>query len=222
MGRYTVAELRRRGIDVRLNTRLESAKDRHVVLSDGTEVDASTLVWTAGVKPSPMLIATDLPLDDKGRLKARATLEVDGVPGVWTAGDCAAVPDLTKPGEEFTGPSAQHAVRQARVLADNIIARLRAEPQRQYRHKHAGSVASLGLHKGVAQVYGIKTKGFPAWFMHRTYHLSRVPTMNRKMRIMAEWTLALMFRREIVSLGSIEHPRAEFEYATRGDRGPAR
>ncbi|MFF7249458.1 NAD(P)/FAD-dependent oxidoreductase [Embleya sp. NPDC008237] len=220
MGRYTVAELRRRGIDVRLNTRLESARDRHVVLSDGTEVDASTLVWTAGVKPSPMLIATDLPLDDKGRLKARATLEVDGVPGVWTAGDCAAVPDLTKPGEEFTGPSAQHAVRQARVLADNIIATLRDRPQQQYRHKYAGSVASLGLHKGVAQVYGIKTKGLPAWFMHRTYHLSRVPTMNRKMRIMAEWTLSLMFRREIVSLGSIEHPRAEFEYATRGDRKP--
>jgi NADH dehydrogenase len=216
MARYTLGELRRRGIDVRLNTRLESAKDKQIVLSDGTRFDASTLVWTAGVKANPMLHHTDLPLDDGGRLDARPTLEVTGTNGVWTAGDCASVPDLTEPGKR-TAPNAQHAVRQAKVLADNILARLRDQPAKEYRHKYVGSVASLGLHKGVAQVYGVKTKGWPAWFMHRTYHLSRVPTANRKVRIVAEWTLSAMFRREIVSLGSIEHPRAEFEYASRAE-----
>ncbi|MYS44954.1 NAD(P)/FAD-dependent oxidoreductase, partial [Streptomyces sp. SID5998] len=115
-----------------------------------------------------------------------------------------------------TAPNAQHAVRQARVLADNIAHCLRGEPLETYAHKYAGSVASLGLHKGVAQVYGRKLKGYPAWFMHRAYHLSRVPTVNRKARVLAEWTLAGLFKREIVSLGSLEHPRAEFELAAGG------
>ena len=130
----------------------------------------------------------------------------------WGAGDSCAVPDLTQPGA-LTGPSAQHAVRQARRLADNIVAQLRGRPLTDYRHAYVGSVASLGLHKGVAQVYGIKLKGWPAWFMHRTYHLSRVPTFNRKMRVVADWTLALFFKREIVSLGSIAMPFHEFETA---------
>jgi NADH dehydrogenase len=95
-------------------------------------------------------------------------------------------------------------------LANNIIAELRGEPIEPYEHRYAGSVASLGLHKGVAEVYGLKLRGWPAWFMHRTYHLSRVPTFNRKARVVADWTLALFFRREIVSLGSFADPRAEF------------
>jgi NADH dehydrogenase len=210
MGRYTVEQLRARGIEVRLNTRLESCVDGHVVLSGGDEFDAGTIVWTAGVKPSPLLAATDLPIDEKGRLRARATLQVDGVKHAWTAGDAAAVPDLTKGPGEYCSPSAQHAVRQARRLADNIIATLRGAEPVEYRHAHAGSVASLGLHKGVAQVYGVKLKGYPAWFMHRTYHLSRVPTLNRKARVAADWTLAMFFRREAVSLGAISRPYESF------------
>jgi len=215
MGRYTVDELRARNIDVRLSTRLESAVDRHVVLSDGAELDTSTLVWTAGVKPHPMLADTDLPLDDKRRVRCRADLRVEGLDDAWSAGDCAAVPDLTKGPGQFTGPSAQHAVRQARRLADNVVATLRGEPIRDYRHAYAGSVASLGLHKGVAEVYGVKARGWPAWFLHRSYHLSRVPTLNRKIRVVADWTLALLFQREIVALGSLEHPRDEFQLAAR-------
>ncbi len=115
MGRYTVDRLRDRGIEVRLETRLESAVDRHIVLSDGEEFDADTLVWTAGVKATPVLANSDLPLDDKGRLKAHPNLTVDGRDHVWTAGDNAAVPDLTNPGA-FCSPSAQHAVRQAKTL----------------------------------------------------------------------------------------------------------
>ncbi|WP_326581200.1 NAD(P)/FAD-dependent oxidoreductase [Streptomyces sp. NBC_00487] len=216
MGRYTVTELRRRNIDVRLHTRLESCADRVAVLSDGARFPTRTVVWTAGVKPHPILAATDLPLNERGRLKCTAELTVEGVAHAWAAGDAAAVPDVTaEPGKE-TAPNAQHAVRQARALGDNIARSLRGEPLQTYSHKYVGSVASLGLHKGVAHVYGRKLKGYPAWFMHRVYHLSRVPTFNRKARVLAEWILSGLFKREIVSLGSLEHPRAEFELAAGG------
>jgi NADH dehydrogenase len=215
MGRYTVRELEKRRIDVRLNTRLESCVGGHIVLSDGEEFDAETLVWTAGVKPNPMLARTTLPLDDKGRLKCRTDLRVEGVDGAWGAGDAAAVPDLTGPPGATTSPSAQHAVRQAKVLGDNIVRVLHGRTTSAYIHKHVGSVASLGLHKGVAQVYGIKLRGFPAWIMHRTYHVSRVPTLNRKVRVILDWTLALFFSRDVVSLGSLQRPRDEFSEATR-------
>ncbi|MDN3257994.1 NAD(P)/FAD-dependent oxidoreductase [Streptomyces sp. MA25(2023)] len=217
LGRYTVTELRRRNIDVRLQTRLESCADRVAVLSDGSRFPTRTVVWTAGVKPHPVLAATDLPRDERGRLKCTPHLSVDGAPHAWAAGDAAAVPDVTAgtPGAECA-PNAQHAVRQARVLGDNIAHALRGEPLETYEHAYAGSVASLGFHKGVAHVYGRRLKGYPAWFMHRAYHLSRVPTVNRKARVLAEWALAGLFKREIVSLGSLEHPRAEFELAAGG------
>ncbi|WP_444852209.1 NAD(P)/FAD-dependent oxidoreductase [Streptomyces sp. NPDC000229] len=220
MGKYAVRELRARNIDVRLETRLESCEDRVAVLSDGSRFPTRTVVWTAGVKPAPVLAHTDLPLNERGRLKCTARLSVEGVEHAWSAGDAAAVPDVTAdaPGRECA-PNAQHAVRQTKVLAENLVASLRGRPLKDYAHKYVGSVASLGLHKGVAHVYGRKLKGYPAWFMHRAYHLSRVPTANRKARVLAEWTLAGLFKREIVSLGSLEHPRAEFALAA-GPRPP--
>jgi NADH dehydrogenase len=221
MGKYAVRELRGRNVDIRLETRLESCVNRVAVLSDGERLPTRTVVWTAGVKPHPVLAATDLPLTRRGRLRAEATLRIAGTENAWAAGDAAAVPDLTaaEPGTDCA-PNAQHALRQARVLADNIVAQLRGRPLTEYRHKYAGSVASLGLHEGVAFVYGRKLKGYPAWFMHRAYHLSRVPTFNRKARVLAEWLLAGLFKREIVSLGSLEHPRAEFELAAGSHRDP--
>ncbi|WP_345661680.1 NAD(P)/FAD-dependent oxidoreductase [Streptomyces venetus] len=217
MGRYTVTELRRRNIDVRLRTRLDSCADRVAVLSDGARFPTRTVVWTAGVKPHPLLAATDLHRNDRGRLKCTPELTIEGTTHAWAAGDAAAVPDVTaaETGRECA-PNAQHALRQAKVLADNIVHTLRGEPLTTYEHAYVGSVASLGLHKGVAHVYGRKLKGYPAWFMHRAYHLSRVPTFNRKARVLAEWALAGLFKREIVSLGSLEHPRAEFELAAGG------
>ena len=206
MALYTLKELRRRRIDCKLETRLTSCVDGHVVLSDGTELDADTLVWTAGVKPNPLVSLTGFALDERGRVKATPTLQVDGEIGAWAAGDSAGVPDLTGPPGATTGPSAQHAVRQARRLGDNILAVLRGFEPREYRHKYVGSVASLGLYKGVAQVYGVKVKGFIAWFMHRTYHMSRIPTTARKVQVVADWTQAFFFRREIVSLWSIHEP----------------
>ncbi|MEU5820535.1 NAD(P)/FAD-dependent oxidoreductase [Streptomyces sp. NPDC047803] len=214
LGRYAVRELRGRNIDVRLDTRLDSCEDRVAVLSDGSRFPTRTLVWTAGVKPAPLLAATGLPLDERGRLVCTAELTVEGVEHAWSAGDAAAVPDLTAAETgRTTAPNAQHAVRQAKVLADNVVAALDGAPLTEYRHSYAGSVASLGLHKGVAHIYGRRLKGYPAWLIHRMYHLSRVPTFNRKARVLAEWTLAAFFKREIVSLGSLEHPRAEFELA---------
>ncbi|MFE3329673.1 NAD(P)/FAD-dependent oxidoreductase [Streptomyces sp. NPDC059176] len=214
MGTYAIRELRARNIDVRLETRLQSCENRVAVLSDGTRHPTRTVVWTAGVRPAPVLAATDLPRNERGRLACTARLTIEGVEHAWSAGDAAAVPDLTaaEPGA-VTAPNAQHAVRQTKVLAENIAASLRGKPLTEYRHAYVGSVASLGLHKGVAHVYGKKFKGYPAWLMHRTYHLSRMPTFNRKARILAEWTLSGLFKREIVSLGSLEHPRAEFELA---------
>jgi NADH:ubiquinone reductase (H+-translocating) len=214
LGEYTVRQLRKRNLDIRLNTRLESCEKGHVVLSDGEEFDADTIVWTAGVKANPALAMTDLPLDEKGRVLCHADLRVIDRPGAWSAGDNAAVPDVTSkvPGA-LTSPSAQHAVRQARLLAANILRTVDGKQPKNYEHMHVGSVASLGLHKGVAELFGIKVKGWPAWFLHRTYHVSRVPTFNRKVRVVLDWTLALFFRREVVSLGALQHPNDEFRRA---------
>jgi NADH dehydrogenase len=215
MGRYTATQLTHRGIEIFLNTRVTTMQDGHIVLDNGTEFDADTIVWTAGVKANPVLQRTDLPLDDRKRLRCTTTLQVVDNPDAFSAGDCAAVPDLTSNDPNATtSPSAQHAVRQAKVLADNIIAQLRGEPLQHYRHRYAGSVASLGLYRGVAEIYGIRLRGIGAWFMHRTYHLSRMPTFNRKVRIVADWTAALLFHREVVALGQINDPKADFMRAT--------
>ncbi|MCW2938614.1 MAG: FAD-dependent pyridine nucleotide-disulfide oxidoreductase [Actinomycetia bacterium] len=219
MGKWTAEQLRGRGIDVKMKTFLQSAVGGEIGLSDGSNFEAGTLVWTAGVKASPVLQSTDLPLDERGRLKATEYLTVEGVVHAYTAGDNAAVPDLTNEGQ-FCAPNAQHAVRQSKVLADNIVASLRGKTLKPYVHNYVGSVAGLGLYKGVAHVYGIKVKGVAAWFMHRSYHLSRVPTFNRKVRVLADWTLALIFKREVISLGGMEQPRAEFELAAATDAKP--
>ena len=216
MAAYTVDQLRRRGVEVLLNTQLKSCVDGVVKLSDGQVFESDTIVWTAGVKPSPMLERTDFPRDDKGRVTCLPTLQVVDhdrgvIAGAWSAGDCAAVPDLasSEPGA-MCAPNAQHAVRQAHTMADNIVAHLRGQPLRRYRHRSAGSVATLGLHEGVAHVYGVKVRGWPAWFLHRTYHVSRVPSLNRKIRVLVDWTLALVLRREVVSLTGLHKPREEF------------
>jgi len=211
MGVYTAKQLLKAGIELFLDTRVKTMEVGHVVLDDGTEFDTDTIVWTAGVKPNPMLANTDLPLDDKGRVRCTAELQVVGIPDVFSAGDCAAVPDLSKDDPNaLTSPSAQHAVRQAKVLASNLVAVLRGQGTRKYEHSYIGSVASLGLYKGVAEVYGIRLRGIVAWFMHRTYHVGKMPTFNRKLRILADWTEGLLFRREVVALEQLHEPRAEF------------
>jgi NADH:ubiquinone reductase (H+-translocating) len=211
LGSYTVDVLRRRHIDVRLSTKLVSCVDGRVELDPGEPFEADTLIWTAGVRANPVLAETDLPLDDQGRLVADAFLRVRGTPDAWTAGDCAAVPDLTsdEPGA-LCAPTAQHAVRQARRLADNLVALLRNRPPLPYRHRYVGSVASLGRFQGVAQIYGRQMCGWPAWLLHRGYHLLRLPSAGRRTRVFTDWLIAAVFPRDIVSLGEIHQPRELF------------
>ena len=219
LGGYTLEQLRKRNIEVFLSTFLNSCVDGHVVLSDGTEFDSETIVWTAGVKANPVLANSDLPLDRMGRVTALATLQIadetgNVVPDAYAAGDCAAVPDLYNPGA-FCPPNAQHALRQAKHLADNLALVLRSAQPTEYKHKNVGAVASLGMYKGVAQMFGkIKVRGFFAWVLHRTYHVMAMPTWNRKINIMAGWTANLLWRREVVPLGSLHDPRAEFRAAS--------
>lgn len=220
MGLYTLRQLAKRGIEVHLNTFVNSLTDGHATLSDGTEFCTGTVVWTAGVKANPLVARTDLPCDPQGRLTVDANLRARGLTNVWSAGDCAAVPDLSKDDGSFCSPSAQHAVRQAKVLGDNLARQLLGKPPKAYRHRYIGSVASLGLYKGVADLYGIKIKGFPAWWIHRTYHVSRMPTFNRKVRIIADWTIALFFRREIAALGQVQDPQLAFRHAALADVKP--
>ncbi|MDT0302248.1 NAD(P)/FAD-dependent oxidoreductase [Streptomonospora wellingtoniae] len=213
VGEKSLNQLKRRGIDVRLSTFLESAVDQRIKLSDGTEFDAGTLVWTAGVKPSPVVQAGDLPLGPKGHLDTSEYLTVNGVDNAFAGGDNAQVPD-GKGG--FYPPNAQNAVRQAPVLAANVISALRGKEMTRYVHSNLGAVAGLGLHKGAAQLFGrIKLTGRLAWYAHRSYHLYAVPTFNRKMRVLADWIVGFFLRRDFAALPEMEDPRQAFEDASR-------
>ena len=215
-GAWVVRELERRGARVHLNTRLLSAVDGHVVLSGGEEYDSELIVWTAGNASNPVVHNhTDLPVDERGLLVVRPDLRAGTdeapVPDAWAAGDDAAVPDLASdvPGAR-TVPNAQHAVRQGKRLATNLVADLRGRRPRPYRHGSLGVVATLGLGRGVFEFRGIVVKGFPAWLMHRGYHVLAVPTWERKIRVLAVWLTAALFGRDLVSLASVQHPRDAF------------
>ncbi|MDQ0950298.1 NADH dehydrogenase [Streptomyces phaeochromogenes] len=223
LGQYGKEHLEGRGVEVYLSTSMDSCVDGHVVLKNGLEVDSNTIVWTAGVKPNPVLSRFGLPLGPRGHVDTQTTLQVQGTDYVWAAGDNAQVPDLVgrKAGNEnaWCPPNAQHALRQARVLGDNVISGMRGFPQKDYSHANKGAVAGLGLHKGVAMIVmgkmKIKLKGRLAWYMHRGYHGLAMPTWNRKIRVFADWTLAMFLKREVVSLGAMETPREEFYEAAK-------
>lgn len=216
VGRWVVHHLEERGGHIHLDTQLVSAEEGHVVLSTGEEFDTELLIWTAGNGANPVVAKqTDLPIDEKGRLQVRADLRVGtadaAVPDAWGAGDNAAVPDLASaiPGG-LTVPNAQHAVRQGKRLAANLVADLRGRRVKQYVHHSLGVVATLGLGRGVFQYRRLVIKGFLAWLMHRGYHVLAVPTWERKMRVLLVWLSAALFGRDIVSLQSVQQPRAAF------------
>ncbi|MFJ5061816.1 NAD(P)/FAD-dependent oxidoreductase [Streptomyces nigra] len=215
-GAWVVRSLRRRGAHVHLGTQLLSAQDGHVVLSSGDEFDSALIVWTAGNASNPVVRNhTDLPVDERGLLMVRPDLRVGTeeapVANVWAAGDDASIPDLASPiPGARTVPNAQHAVRQGRLLARNIVADLRGGRVRPYRHSSLGVVATLGLGRGIFQYKGIVIKGLPAWLMHRGYHVLAVPTWERKVRVLAVWLTAAVFGRDLVSLASVQHPRDAF------------
>jgi NADH:ubiquinone reductase (H+-translocating) len=200
LGEYAARQLTGRGVDIRVNTTLNAVEPHAAVLSDGDRILTSTVVWTAGVRANPANERFGLPLDERGRVRVEPTLEVEGMPHVWALGDGARVPNLATPGK-FDPPTSQHALRQARRLAKNLA----GEP-RPYRYRMLGQVATLGRYKGVAQIPGFLLRGFPAWFVTRTYHLFQLPLVTRKLRVVADWTTALFFRRDIAELGTLGHP----------------
>ncbi|WP_413318860.1 NAD(P)/FAD-dependent oxidoreductase [Agrococcus sp. 1P02AA] len=214
---WVVEDLRKRGVDVHLETQLQGAVDGVVELSTGERFGSDLIIWTAGVMANPVVRATDLPLDERGRVTALATLQVakDGVvvPDAWTAGDVSAVPDKSKtPGPGgFCVPNAQHAVRQAKLLAKNIVAVLRDEAPREYIHDNQGAVAGLGLWNGVFQKGKIAIKGPLAWLAHRGYHGLAMPMWERKWRVFGDWWAQFWLGRDIVEISDREQPRVAFE-----------
>jgi NADH:ubiquinone reductase (H+-translocating) len=213
---WTLAHLRRRGIDVRLKTTMKSCVDGQVVLSDGDSFAADTIVWTAGMKPNPVLDATNVPRGPKGHVNANAKLQVvrkDGslVGGAWAAGDNAQVPDLTAAKQPAYYPgNAQNAVRQAKRLAKNLLAAVTGEPLVEYRHKSLGTLASYGVGKGAAVVFGVRLHGLPAWLVDRVYHGMAMPTAARKFRIFSGWFVNLFTPRDLTPMTVTEHPRRSF------------
>lgn len=215
-GAWVVRHLERRGGHVHLGAQLVSAEDGHVVLSTGESYDGEILVWTAGNGAHPVVARqTDLPVDERGLLRVRADLRVgteeQAVPDAWGAGDNAAVPDLASPvAGARTVPNAQHAVRQGRLLAANLVADLRGRRVRRYVHHSLGTVATLGLGHGIFQYRRIVITGFLAWLLHRGYHVLAVPTWERKLRVLLDWTPVVLFGRDVVGLAAVQRPRAAF------------
>jgi NADH dehydrogenase len=218
---WVLKNLAQRGAEVHLDTQLTSAVGGKIELSTGESFESDIIVWTAGVMANPVIKGTDLPLEERGRLRVQADLRVvndDGVvPDAWGAGDVSAVPDLTGGGVGgYCVPNAQHAVRQGKLLAKNITGSLRGDAPREYFHKNMGAVAGLGLGEGVFQSGKIAVKGLLAWFMHRGYHGLAIPTWERKIRVFANWILSFFLRRDIVSLEARQTPQAFFqEFASR-------
>ena len=203
---FATRELRARGIDVRTNTRVERIDDRCAELSTGERIDARTVCWTAGVKPPEVLRRLGLPLDAHGRIVVDRELRVAGFDDVWAVGDSAAVPDPAKHGRSATPPTAQHALRQGRVAAHNVAAALGHGRLRPFRYRTLGVFVDMGRHKAVATVLGLRLRGFPAWFAARTYHLAMMPGVGRRLRLVLDWTIALMFGHSSSELGQLGHP----------------
>ena len=216
---YAVRLLRGRGIEIRLGTTVEAVEADQLKLSTGETVPTRTVVWTAGVQAHPSLARLSVPLDEKGRVRVDDLLRVEGAEGVWALGDCAAVPD---PRGGPAPPTAQHALRQAKVVARNVSGAIAGEPPTRYTYSSRTAFVNLGRYKAVGRVGGRTFSGFPAWWMARTYHLSQIPGAFRKLRAVIDWTVSLPFQRDLSEVGSIGHPRplrAE-EYESGGSHRP--
>jgi NADH dehydrogenase len=202
LAEYALRELRGRGIDIRLETTLEEVGPNHARHSSGETLPTTTVVWTAGVAPQPILRELSLPLDERGRVPVDQYLRVQGLDSVWAIGDCAAAPD---PRGGISPPTAQHAVRQGPVAARNIAAELGIGSARPFEYRSQASFVNLGRYKAVGRIGDRTFRGFPAWWLARSYHMSQIPGTARKVRAVLDWTAGLPFQRDISELGSIGH-----------------
>jgi NADH dehydrogenase len=200
---FAERELRGRGIEIRTKTTLERVTAHHAFLSDGDEVPTRTLVWTAGVKPQPVVAKLGLQLTDHGRIVSDAHMQVPGFDNVWAIGDCAAVPDPARKGQPCP-PTAQHAIRQGRVVARNVAAALGAGGRRRrFRYKTKGVFVDMGRREAVAMTGQLTWSGTPAWLLARTYHLAMMPGVGRRVRLLVDWNIGLLFGRDTAELGGV-------------------
>jgi NADH:ubiquinone reductase (H+-translocating) len=202
---FCVRELRGRGIEIRTGTTVEEVTEHAVRLSGEETVPTRTVVWTAGVRPHPVVEHLGLPLD-RGRIRTDRFLQVEGHSNVWALGDAAAVPDPAKDGRELSPPTAQHAIRQGRLVARNVAAAIGGGRRRPFRYKTKGVFVDLGRRKAVASTMGIKWSGTPAWLLARTYHLAMMPGAGRRARLLTDWNVGLLFGRDLSDLGQLGHP----------------
>jgi NADH dehydrogenase len=205
LGDYTKNVLARRGVDIRLNSRVRSVTENKITLSDDTPISSQTLVWTAGVVPSP-LIGTIPSLKERGRLVVNQFLQLPDWRNVWAIGDCAFVPDIGNPGKSHP-PTAQHAMREGKTVAQNIVAALSERPLRAFSFKTIGLLASIGRRMGVARILGFNFSGFFAWWMWRTVYLSKLPGLDKKVRVAFDWTLDLLFPKDVCAIYEPDHHR---------------
>ncbi len=202
LGRYAEKVLARRGVEIRLKNRVKSVTESKVFLADGVSIPSRTLVWTAGTVPSPII--SSLPCaKERGRLLVNQFLGVPDWPDVWAVGDCAFVPDIRNPGQSHP-PTAQHAIREGRVVAQNIAAALLGRPLRSFSFKTIGLLASIGRRMGVARIFGFNFSGFFAWWMWRTVYLSKLPGLDKKVRVAFDWTLDLLFPKDVCAVYDVD------------------
>jgi NADH dehydrogenase len=186
--------------------------DRSAALSTGEQVPTRTVCWTAGVKPPQIVKQLGVPLTKGGRIEVDATMRVRGQDNVWAIGDAAAVPDPAQRRKEPSPPTAQHAIRQGRVVGHNVAAALAGRKPRPFRYRTLGVFVDLGQHKAVATMFGLRLRGFPAWFAARTYHLAMMPGVGRRVRLAVDWTVGLVFGRASAELGQLGHPPSLEDY----------
>ncbi|MDQ7879911.1 FAD-dependent oxidoreductase [Microbacterium sp. QXD-8] len=223
---WVLKNLAQRGASVHLDTQVTGAVGGNIELSTGETIPSDLIIWTAGVMANPTVVrGGDLPVEERGRIRTRADLRVGSedeiVEGAWAAGDVSAVPDLTGGGVGgYCVPNAQHAVRQAKLLAKNLVGVLRGELPREYYHKNLGAVAGLGLWVGVFQSGKLALKGPIAWLAHRGYHGLAMPSWERKWRVLWGWWNNFWLGRDMVNLSTVQNPRYVFEEFAARPRPP--
>jgi NADH dehydrogenase FAD-containing subunit len=196
LAEYAQRKLEARGIEFLLNTRVAGATPDAVTLVGGHEIPTRTIVWTAGSQPHPLLQTLPCERDHAGAVRAASSLQVTGLRNVWAVGDCAQIPDVYNAGKACP-PTAQHAIRQGAVAAENVVAALQGRRPRPFRFRTFAVLVALGLRTAVAEFRGWKFSGLLAWFMWRTVYLSKLPGFEKKVRVALDWTLDFFFARDI-------------------------
>jgi len=194
LGRYASRKLAKRGVEIMANSKIKSVNSREVELTNGISINCATLIWTAGTVPHPLLAELPLP-KERQRLKVNAAMGVEGHPGIWAVGDCAMIPDEHG---GYQPPTAQHASREGKVIAHNIIANSRGKDLIPFRFKTLGLLASIGRRTGVARILGVNFSGFVAWWLWRTIYLLKLPRVEKKLRVALDWTLDVFFSKDFV------------------------